>query len=107
MSGTMVWIIIAVVGVGTLLLRSSFIFALDKAGDMTTLQQILRFVPPSVLAALVASGLFLREDAFEMGPGGIRVIAGLGAALIAWKTQNILATIAGGMGLFWLVSYLI
>lgn len=106
MSAVTVWLIILVAGIGTFSLRASFIFLLERAYEMETLKQVLRFVPPAVLAALVSSGLVLRADAFEPGQGGNRLIAGLTAALIAWKTRSILATIAGGMCLFWILSCL-
>jgi len=106
MSPWIVWCVILVVGLGTFTLRSVFIFVLDGAADLSILKRILYFVPPVVMAALVSSSLLLRDDLLVPGPGLQRLMAGLIAGLIAWKTRNILATIVGGMAIMWTLGYL-
>ncbi len=105
MSALNLWIVILTVGVGTFTLRSVFIFALEKAGDLSLLKRVLYFVPPVVMAPLASPSLLLRDDLLQPGPGLQRLIAGLLAGLIAWKTRNILATISGGMAALWLVGW--
>lgn len=65
--------------------------------------RLLRYIPPAVLAAIIAPGLILQEDG---GPDwslhNSRLVAGLAAAVVAWRTRNLLLTLVVGMGLLWL-----
>jgi branched-subunit amino acid transport protein len=54
-----------------------------------------------VLAAVVMPLLFLQDGALEASLGNERLIAGLLAALIAWRTRNVLLVLGGGMVALW------
>lgn len=60
--------------------------------------RFLHFVPISVFAALVTPSL---EG--TRGEGGVRVAAAALAAIVAWRTRHLAATIAVGMSAFWLL----
>ena len=62
----------------------------------------LRFIPPAVLAAIIAPAVFMPGGALDLSPGNAYLIAGVAAALIAWRTRNLLLTIVLGMAVFWL-----
>jgi len=71
------------------------------------LQQALRFVPVAVLSALIAPALFLPKGSLDLSVGNIRLIAGLLAILVAWRTKNILLTIVVGMACLLILQMLI
>ncbi len=97
------WLIILGIGAGTFLIRFSFIWLFGRGEVRPEIQRVLRFVPASVLSALVLpSFVFTQESAFSFD--NRRFWAGLVAAVIAWRTRNMLLTIAAGMVSLWLFS---
>ena len=66
--------------------------------------RVLKLIPPAAFAALIAPSLTHAPGEFD--PTSDRLIAGVVAGLIAWRTKNVLATIAAGMGALWLLQAL-
>jgi branched-subunit amino acid transport protein len=64
-----------------------------------TLHRWLRYVPPAVLAALVAPAALAPRGRLEFGLPAWAVLAG---AVVAWRTRSVLWTIVGGMAAFWI-----
>jgi branched-subunit amino acid transport protein len=64
------------------------------------LRRWLRYVPAAVLAALVAPAALAPQGKLEFG---IRAWALVAATAIAWLTRNVLATIAAGLVVFWIL----
>ena len=106
MSKLSLWLLIIFMAVGTFALRLSFIYLFGKVEMPDWLRRALRFVPASVLAALVFPALTYPNGALDLSLGNVRLLAGLGGALVAWKTRNVLWTIAVGMALFWVLQAL-
>ena len=100
-----VWLTMLAAGAVTFLLRASFIVFADPHRFPRRFRQALAFVPPAVLAAIVAPGLMLREGALDLSMGNPRWIAGLAAILVAWRTRSVLATIVSGMAALWLLQW--
>ena len=50
-----------------------------------------------VLSAIIFPELLLPQGRLDLSPGNLRLIAGLLAALAAWRTKNVLVTIVVGM----------
>ena len=99
------WIIMMVIGAGTFLIRFSFIWLFGLGEVHPAVQRALRLVPPSVLSALVLPSIvFPQQAAFSMVSP--RLWAGVIAALVAWRTKNVLYTIVSGMASLWLFSLL-
>jgi branched-subunit amino acid transport protein len=67
------------------------------------LKRWLRYVPPAVLAALVAPAVFAPKGSLEIGLPVLAVSVG---AVAAWKTRNVFATIVAGLAVYWLVRLL-
>jgi branched-subunit amino acid transport protein len=63
--------------------------------------RFLHFVPIAVFAALVTPSL-----QGSRGEGGIRLVAALFAAFVAWRTRNLGLAIAAAMTAFWLLRLL-
>jgi branched-subunit amino acid transport protein len=60
----------------------------------------LRFVPPAVLAAIIFPEMLLNktDSSLYLTPQNTYLVAGIIAALVAWRTKNLLLTIVIGMG---------
>jgi branched-subunit amino acid transport protein len=97
MSQGLLWVTIIIVGVLTLGIRLSFIVFMGKTRISPMVQQALRFVPVAVLSALIAPALFLSRGSLDLSFANIRLIAGILAILVAWRTKNTLLTIVVGM----------
>lgn len=102
MSDSSLWALFLAIGLGTFALRLSFIQAYGRWRIPPILNRALAYVPASVLAALVLPAvIYPSADApFDLGNG--RVLAAAVATLVAWKTRDILLTLAAGMGTLWL-----
>jgi branched-subunit amino acid transport protein len=95
-----VWMVLGAIGAGTLLIRLSFIGLMGRVEDIPLLAlRILRLIPAAVLAAIVAPALTHSAGTFDLGTD--RFVAGVAAAAVAWRTRNVIATIAVGMGALW------
>lgn len=106
MNSLSIWLLFLALAVGTFALRFSFIYLFGKVDMPDWLRRALRFVPASVLAALVFPALTYPNAVLDLSLGNVRLLAGLGGALVAWKTRNVLWTIAVGMVLFWVLQAL-
>jgi len=98
------WVIVVAIGVVTFLLRLSFIALFSYVEPPAFIQTYLRYVPVAVLAALSAPPLFYRDGAIDVSTGNPELFAGLVAAVVAWRTENVLATLVAGMGVLALLE---
>ena len=101
MSTPALWLTIFGAGAVTFALRLSFIALLGRIRIPPSLERALRFVPAAVLTAMVIPLLFYEDGALEASLGNERLLAGLVAALIAWRTRSVLFTLGGGMVMLW------
>ncbi len=106
MSAVSLWLLFLAIGLGTFALRFSFIYLFGKISMPEWLRRALKYVPPAVLAALVFPALTHPTGTLDISPANLRLLAGLGGALVAWKTRNVLWTIAAGMVLLWVLQSL-
>jgi branched-subunit amino acid transport protein len=97
MSQGALWVIIIIVGLLTLGIRLSFMVFMGEMRVWPIAQQALRLVPVAVLSALISPALFLPDGLFDVSFSNIRLIAGMLAILVAWRTKNVLLTIFSGM----------
>lgn len=67
----------------------------------------LRYVPAAVLSAIILPELFLPGGTFDLSLGNARLLAGLAAILVAWRTRNVLLTVGIGMVVLWLLQSLL
>ncbi len=99
------WLAIVGVALSTFLLRASFIVFADAQRFPKRFRQALAFVPPAVLAAIVAPGLLFHQGAIDLSAGNPRWIAGVIAIAVGARTRNALAAIAAGMVALWLLQW--
>lgn len=91
-----IWVTILVAGIGTYLLRASFLAFADRLVDLPPLvERVLRQIPPAVLAALVVPQLLRPEGSLDLWQP--ELLAGVVAAIVSWRTRNIAATLVIGM----------
>ena len=103
----MLWLTLAGMGVITFCIRLSMIGLLGDAPIPPLVRRALRFVPPAVLSAIIFPELLRPAGEFDVTFGNFRLLAGLLAALVAWRTKNVLLTIAVGMAALWIAQFLI
>jgi branched-subunit amino acid transport protein len=97
MSQGVILVTIIIVGLLTFGIRLSFMVFMGQAQVSPMLRQALRFVPVAVLSALIAPALFLPKGSLDLSAGNSRLIAGILAILVAWRTKNALLTIISGI----------
>jgi branched-subunit amino acid transport protein len=105
MSAASLWLLFFAIGLGTFLLRFLFIYLFGKIAMPNWLSRALRFVPAAALAALVFPALTHPAGTLDLSLHNLRLLAGLGGAIVAWKTRNVLLTILAGMVLLWLLEF--
>jgi branched-subunit amino acid transport protein len=103
MSDGTIWLMMIGMGVITFLQRLSFIAALDRIAIPPIVRRGLRFVPVAVLPTLIFPELLVRDGVIDFSLGNERLLAGAVAALVAWRTRNVLATIVIGMGVLFVL----
>ncbi|HEY5670061.1 MAG TPA: AzlD domain-containing protein [Anaerolineales bacterium] len=101
------WLVMLAAGLLTYLTRLSFIMLWGKINIPIWLLRSLRFVPPAVFTAIIFPELFLPQATLDISLGNARLIAGILAALVAWKTRNIVLTILVGMSVLLLIQYFV
>jgi branched-subunit amino acid transport protein len=101
----MSWLpVLAAAGLVTFATRLSFIALLGRVETPPLLSRALRYVAPAVLSAIVFQELLVRGGTVHVGLGNARLGAGLLAAAVAWRTRNVLLTIAAGMCALWVLQ---
>lgn len=99
------WLAIIGVAAATFLLRASFIVFADPHRFPRAFRDALRFVPPSVLAAIVIPGLVLVNGSIDITLSNPRWIAGVLAIAVAAITRRAVAAIAAGMVALWVLQW--
>jgi len=100
-----IWLVFLLGGLLTFGMRYSFIYLLGRFELPETFRRALRFVPPAVLSAIVFPELFMRAGQLNLSLNNFRLLAGVAAVLVAWKTKNTLLTILTGMAALLLLKF--
>jgi len=101
------WVVMITLGLLTFGLRLSFVLLLERWQPPEFVTRALRFVPVAVLTAIFIPEILLRDGSIAIWPINPRFFAGFAAILVAWKTRSALWAISLGLGIFWLVTWLI
>ena len=96
-SDATIWLTMLVVGILTYATRLSFILIFGQREVPPRVRQALRFVPPAVLTAIIFPELLIREGEIDLSLGNEWLLAGIAAAIVAWFSKNVVATILAGM----------
>lgn len=98
---------LVVAGLVTFAIRLSFVALLGKVELPVLVIRALRFVPPAVLSAIILPEMLVRDGALDLRPGNVRLVAGVVAAVVAWRTRSVVLTIAVGMVVLWVMQALL
>src|SRR5512135_3813355 len=101
------WLIILGMGIVTFGIRLVPIVLLGRIEIPLVVQQALRFVPPAVLTAIIVPDLLYRNNQIDVSLTNVRLLAGLIAILVAWRTKNALITIGVGMIALWVLQSIV
>jgi branched-subunit amino acid transport protein len=99
-----IWIVMSMLGLLTFATRLSFIALLERIRLPGFIQRALRFVPIAVLSAIIAPELGYYKDSLAISLTNPRLLAGLVATLVAYRTRSVIWTIAAGMAIFWILK---
>jgi branched-subunit amino acid transport protein len=94
------------IGLFTFATRLSFISLLGNREIPDLARRALRFVPPAVLTAIFVPELLMPGGELYLSPANDRLVAGLLAAIVAWRTKNVLLTIVAGLASLYLLQAL-
>ncbi len=98
------WIIILGMGIITHALRLSMIIGSGRLTVREPLRRALRFAPAAVLSAIIFPEVLQPGGPLDVSLGNERLLAGLVATMVAWRTQNMILTVALGMVTLWLLQ---
>jgi branched-subunit amino acid transport protein len=92
-----VWIAIVLSGIGTFAMRASFLAVAHRMVVVPPgAQRLLRQIPPAALASIVVPALVRHDGQIDLLDP--RFVAGVLAAIIAWRTKSTIWTLVVGMG---------
>ena len=100
------WLLILGLALASFLPRASFILLFARWPVPALLRRALRYVPAAVFSAILVPGLVLSAGSVHIGLDNPRLLAGILAGAIAWRTRNTLLTIVSGMLALHLFGYL-
>ncbi len=98
------WLIMIGIGILTFVTRLSFIALLARLKVPEGVRRALRFVPIAVLSAIIAPELAAYNGVLILSPLNPRLLAGIIATGVAYKTKNVVVTIVAGMGALWILQ---
>ena len=101
----MIWFIIIISGLITFGMRFVFLTpAMPKhlSKDAIT---AMRLVPIAVLWTIVVAEIMLAGGQITDPLSNTKLLAALGAAVIAWRTKSVILTIGCGMPFLWAANY--
>ena len=94
---TSLWLTFVIIGLLTFGLRLVFIALVGRVQMPVWFERALRFVPVAALSAILAPELLKPNGQLDISLGNARLLAGALAVVVAWRTKNVLLTIAVGM----------
>jgi branched-subunit amino acid transport protein len=92
-----IWWIMILGGLLTYATRLSFILLFGYVEIPGWLRRALKYVPPSVLTALIFPELLMHSGSLDISFSNLRLLAGVVAIMVAWRTRNMWLTILSGM----------
>ena len=101
-----IWTIIIGIGIGTYLIRFSFIGTIGRALLPVWAMRLLRYTPVAVIPGLIAP-MVLWPTTTGGEPDPARIAAALAAAVLGIVTRNVIVAVLGGAATLYLMLYLI
>lgn len=103
-----IWLLILAVGAITYTTRLSFIALFARRRMPPLLAEALKHVPVAMLTAIVVPAVvFVPTGVLRLDFGNPKLVAALVAGAVAWWTKSAVSTIVVGMGVLWLLRWLV
>lgn len=99
------WVVVVLAGVATFGMRFSFIALFGRFDVSPTMERALKYVAPSVLAAITLPAILAPGGVFD--PWNVFLPAAIVGGIAAWWTKSIGAAILLGLPALWLLTWLI
>lgn len=91
-----VWVAIVLAAAGTYAMRASFLATAHRLAELPPwADRVLRQIPPAALAAIVLPALVRPDAAVDLFQP--RLLGGILAGIVAWKTRSVTLTLVLGM----------
>jgi branched-subunit amino acid transport protein len=100
-STALLCLVMLVSGLLTFAARAIFLLGGERLQLGPRFRALLAYVPPAVLAALIAPEIFVRGGHLAASPDNPRLWAALIAVFVALYTRSVLATITFGLLALW------
>ena len=100
----MMWATIIISGIITFTIRFSAIYKVTNSTTPEWLENILKYVPTSVLAVLIFPEIFLNESNTLEILNNAKILASAAALLVTILTKSIIITIITGMSVLWALT---
>lgn len=100
-----IWIVFVLGGLVTYLIRLSFIMIIGRRPVPPQISRSLRFIPAAVLTAIIFPEIFLDQGRLNISMGNARLLAGIIAAIVAWRTRSVVLTFLIGMLSLWIIQW--
>lgn len=101
------WLTVMGMGIVTYATRIALMAGWEQVEVPPLLKRGLHYVPPAVLSAIIFPEVLRTGGDFDLSLGNLRLLAGLLAAVIAWRTKNVILTVGGGMATLWLLQWFV
>ena len=98
------WQVVFPLGLGTLLIRCSFLFLGDRVRLSPIVKEVFTFIPAAVLPALAIPMVFFHEGIVAAINGKERFVAFLIGVVVCLISKNILVTIVCGLVMLYLLQ---
>lgn len=103
-SAPWLWAHLIAIAIATFVLRASFIGLIEHLTIPDEIKEHMKLIPPAVLAALAAPPLLYQDGNFHLSLGNPFLVAGIVAIVVAWRTENLLATIVAGFVAYFVIA---
>ena len=100
----MMWATIIISGIITFTIRFSAIYKVTNSRTPAWLENILKYVPTSVLSVLIFPEIFLNESNTLEILNNPKILAASTALLVTILTKSIIITIITGMSVLWALT---
>ena len=102
------WTLIAGMTAVTFLVRYAFYALGERITFPPLVQRALRYVPVAVLTAIVMPMVLLPDGAhWQLGWRNTWLLGALATGVIAWRFNHLLASIGGGMAVFFIYRWIL
>lgn len=98
------YLVFGTIAIIFLFIKGMFLCFIPQSKLPPFFERSFRYIPPAVLAALVAPSIFYARSAAGYQISYIKITAGIIAFGVALKTRSIFATLTTGMVLLWLLK---